>query len=172
MNEYLFHESITVRGCGESADQVVILAEDDECNFIFADAENICFKNLTFEARRNTEGCIVVNGGQCVLDNCILNCDEITRGVIVRPYAECQIKSTTIKGGHEASLIVESAGTVIDGGGNDFTIEPVLNQLKDPIIIKQPLCDQIVDVKKDQIGQKLASPRLDPAVGAGDTCAM
>ena len=74
------------------------MAEDDECNFIFADSENIRFQNVTFEARRNTEGCIVVNGGNCGLDNCILNCDEMTRGVIIRPFASCEIKNTIIKG--------------------------------------------------------------------------
>ena len=76
MADMLFHESITIRGAGDSADDVVLLAEANESSFVFTDAENVTFENLSFEARRNTDGAIVVNGGKCNLISCILNCDE------------------------------------------------------------------------------------------------
>jgi len=76
LTDVLFHESITIRGAGESPDDVVLLAEANESSFVFADAENVTFRNLTFEARRNSDGAVVVNGGKCTIDSCILNCDE------------------------------------------------------------------------------------------------
>lgn len=76
LTDMLFHESITIRGAGESPDDVVLLAEANESSFVFADAENVTFRNLTFEARRNSDGAVVVNGGKCTIDSCILNCDE------------------------------------------------------------------------------------------------
>jgi len=168
LSDFLFHESITVRGAGDSADEVVILADDSENNFILADSENITFKNVTFEARRNTEGCIAVNGGHCVIENCIINCDEITRGVIVRPFATCEINSTVIKGGHEASVVIEPAGVLIDGKDNEFSVAPTLNELKSPTIIKKSSASstQTSSVEPSSIQNK---HQQTVSVGGGDT---
>ena len=53
--EHLFHESITVRGLGTKADEVIVQSEDGEGYFIFCDSENIFFENLRLEGRRNFE---------------------------------------------------------------------------------------------------------------------
>ena len=56
LSDFLFHESITIRGATNNPEDVVILADDSEDNFLVIDSESIAFKNVTLEARRNTEG--------------------------------------------------------------------------------------------------------------------
>ena len=56
LSDFLFHESITIRGATDDPEDVVILADDSEDNFLVIDSDSIAFKNVTLEARRNTEG--------------------------------------------------------------------------------------------------------------------
>ena len=79
-DEHLFHEKITIKGCGDEPTDVVIQSEDGEGYFVFVDSEQLTLENLTLEGARNFEGALVVNGGSCQLNNVHLKCDPITRG--------------------------------------------------------------------------------------------
>merc|ERR1711937_580786 len=165
LTDVLFHESITIRGAGESPDDVVLLAEANESSFVFADAENVTFRNLTFEARRNSDGAVVVNGGKCTIDSCILNCDEVTLGIIVRPFATCEIENSKIRGPHESSVTVEPGATFIEGSSCNMSLPVSICHLPAPKVTslspRPPVPSPIA--QKDQV------TKVDPAEGAGDT---
>lgn len=174
--EHLFHESINIRGIGEKPDDVIIQSEEGEGYFVFCDSENIFFENLTLEGRRNFEGALVINGGQCNLINVNISCDMVTRGIIVRPFAVCKVQDIKIEGDHTASICLENAAELHESGNNNFDAEIRFDQLpsarhlkKDSPITPRQLNLPVREMQGLDIGTKIASPRVDPSEGAGDT---
>jgi len=167
LSDFLFHESITIRGATNNPEDVVILADDSEDNFLVIDSDSIAFKNVTLEARRNTEGCIVLNGGHCLIENCVLNCDKVTRGVIVNPFAICEMSNTSVKGEHENSVVIHPAGKFIDGGENVFSQPPALKLIQHPLLVKKSDIQSEVDRVSVSVQTKTQNT-AEPAVGGGD----
>jgi len=176
-DEHLFHEKITIRGCGNSPNDVIIESEDGEGYFVFVDSEQLTLDNLTLEGSRNFEGALVVNGGSCHLNNVHIKCDPITRGIIVRPFATCVVNNVTITGEHACSVSLENASELVESGVNSFSAQVRYDQLA-PAVRRTVGAAAVpglakLEEKVDQleIGTKLASPRVDPTEGAGDIAA-
>jgi len=177
-DEHLFHEKITIRGCGAEPTDVVIQSEDGEGYFVFVDSEQLTLENLTLEGSRNFEGALVVNGGACHLNNVHIKCDPITRGIIVRPFASCIVNNVTITGQHACSVSLENASELIESGANSYAAPVRYDQLAPAVrravgAVAPVLGLAKLEEKVDQleIGTKLASPRVDPTEGAGDIAA-
>ena len=102
-----------------------------------------------------------------MIENCVLNCDKVTRGVIVKPFAICEMSNTSVKGEHENSVVVHPAGKFIDGGENVFAQPPTLKLIQHPLLVTKSEIESAVDQVSVSVQTKTQNT-AEPAVGAGD----
>jgi hypothetical protein len=130
--DYLFHESITIRGCTDNADEIDLMASDRQRFFILADAVDLKLQNLTLNAQYHTEGAICIRGGSVTLDNVIIRTDEVTRGVVIHPYSICKMTDCEVEGRHDISVEIKEGAVLEKKGNNKFSVEPAIRKIRAP----------------------------------------
>ena len=90
---------------------------------------------------------------------------------------QVKVQDIKIEGDHTAAICLENAAELHESGNNNFDAEIRFDQLpaarhlkKDsPITPRQNLNLPVKEMQGLDIGTKIASPRVDPSEGAGDT---
>ena len=139
--DYLFHESITIRGCTDNADEIDLMASDRQRFFILADAVDLKLQNLTLNAQYHTEGAICIRGGSVTLDNVIIRTDEVTRGVVIHPYSICKMTDCEVEGRHDISVEIKEGAVLEKKGNNKFSVEPAIRKIRAPGLRLTPLAN-------------------------------
>ena len=89
---------------------------------------------------------------------------------------QVKVQDIKIEGDHTAAICLENAAELHESGTNNFDAEIRFDQLpaarhlkKDSPITPRQLNLPVKEMQGLDIGTKIASPRVDPSEGAGDT---
>ncbi|CBY20646.1 unnamed protein product [Oikopleura dioica] len=169
--DYLFHESITIKGCTDNANDIDLMASDRQRFFILADAVDLKLQNLTLNAQYHTEGAICIRGGSVTLDNVIIRTDEVTRGIVIHPFSDCKMTDCEVEGKHDISVDIKEGAVLTRKGTNKFSVEPVPRKIRAPVIIDVNEVNQskaVDPVEPVMYAKQQPAPVSAPQEGAGD----